>query len=59
MTDTLQTIIVALIVAIAAFMLWRSLRHQGTGCSSGDDNCDSACKGCPLQNSCNKDKNNK
>lgn len=54
--DTIQTIVVALIVAFAAVMLWRSLRRGGS------DSCDpkassgsrGSCGECPLKDDCNK-----
>lgn len=54
MTDDLQTAIVAIIVALAAFMLWRALRRPAKKCDKKHPTAPDACDSCPLTDHCRK-----
>ena len=52
MSETVQTIIVAVVVIAAGILLYRALRRKPGGCDSADQ----ACGGCPLVDRCAKRK---
>ncbi len=55
MNETLQTVIVAIIVVAAGILLYRALRRPSGGCDDASGS-DSGCGSCPLSDRCNKRK---